>query len=143
MFESNKNNGFKERRKYTRLDIRSKVKFKLLSSSAQADDEMGAEIDVYNGTSKNLGVGGICFISEKELFPSETIDLEIFLPNRADPVYLEGEVIWCHPKPDSDNKEFDTGVRFLSIDKDYVRLLIKYICGEWWDEGEMGEELSI
>lgn len=116
-----------DKRKYARLDLMSKVNFIVIETGGGE-----APANRFRAVGKNIGVEGILFTADKELPKGTVIDLEIFLPGRADPVYIEGEVMWCASVKQRGKKkmEYDIGVKFLTMDKNHVLLLIKYVCGE-------------
>jgi len=115
-----------EKRKYARINISSKINFSIIET-----DEDEAPSKRFRATGKNIGVEGILCTSDKELKPGTLLDLEIFLPEKIDPVYLEGEVRWCKLSGGKTKKSklYDLGIKFLSIDKTHVLSLIKYVCG--------------
>jgi len=80
---------------------------------------------------KNIGAEGILFISEKKLAPGTKLDMKIDFPDDRDSLTIDGEVRWCvRVEKLGERPEFyDTGVRFLTLDKNHLRMLIKYVCG--------------
>ena len=118
-------NNNEERRKYARLDIRSKVNFSIIETP---EDETPP--DRFRAIGKNIGVEGILITSDEELDTGMILDLEIYFPDKTGPVYLEGEVKWCKPlKGDDEKGKYDIGVKFLAVDKNHVVMLVKYVCG--------------
>ena len=126
------NNSSIERRKYARLDIRSKVNFSIIDMP-----EGERPVDRFHAIGKNIGVEGILLTSSEQLETGMILDLEVFMPDTREPVYLEGEVRWCSPagKDDSGEEKYDIGVKFLDVDKKHVLMLIKYLCGNLGPEG--------
>jgi len=115
-----------EKRKYARLELMSRVNFSVV--------EIGAEpgpAKRFRAVGKNIGVEGLLLTADKELEKGMLLDLEIFLPNKTDPVYIEGEVRWCRPSAVQKTKKtaYDAGIKFLTINKSHVLMLIKYVCG--------------
>ena len=115
-----------EKRKYARLNLGSKINFSLVEIS---ESEIPSKR--FRAVGKNIGVEGILFTADQELKTGTILNLEIFLPGRDDPVYIEGEVRWCREiKETKDDKNaFDIGIKFLTVDKEHVISLIKYVCG--------------
>lgn len=115
-----------EKRKYARLELMSKVNFSLVETGAEP-----IPAKRFRAIGKNIGVEGLLFTADKELEKGMLLDLEIFLPDRADPVYIEGEVRWCRPSSVQTTKKaaYDAGIKFLTINKSHVLMLIKYVCG--------------
>jgi len=126
------NNNFIERRKYERIALRSRVNFRITSSPEAPE----GSVTEYQATGKNLGVAGILISSDKELTPGTLVEIAIFLPGRDEPVRNKGQVRWCCEAESSANASgaFDAGIKFLTIDKEYVMLLLKYVCGDLEDE---------
>jgi len=114
--------GYIEKRRFARLALRSKITFSIVDAKGKKISE-----EKFHGTGKNIGVAGLHFTSNKELKPGTILDLEILLPREKDPVRIKGEVVWSAVF-ESDGK-VDTGVKFVSIDKNHVLLLVKYVCG--------------
>jgi len=121
--------GFIEKRKYARLDIRSKVSFSIIETNKDGKELI---TDRFRAIGKNIGVEGILFICDKELTPGTTLDLEIFFPKRKDPVYIKGEVRRCGPVKDGEQEagQFDVGLKFLTVEESHVLMLIEYVCGK-------------
>ena len=115
---------FQEKRKYARLDIRSKINF-----SIQETPEKETPLERFRGIGKNIGAEGLLFSCDKKLATGTLLDLEIIFSKKPDPIYLTGKVRWCKEIGDSEKKTFEVGVQFSSINKNHVLLLIKYVCG--------------
>ncbi len=114
--------GYMERRKFARIALRSKITFSIIDTEGKKISE-----EKFHAIGKNIGAAGLHFTSDKELKPGTILDLEILLPKETDPVRIKGEVVWSAVF-ESDGK-IDTGVKFLTIDKNHVLLLVKYVCG--------------
>ncbi len=115
---------FKEKRRYVRLDIRTKVKFKLGKKKMWPSKRSTA-------FTKNLSVEGISFASNKHLEPGSTIKLEISVPGEARPLHLDGTVVWSNTHHKRSGKEvFDTGIKLFTIDKSDQGKFIGYVCNK-------------
>jgi len=115
-----------EKRKYARLELISKINFTIIETTNEEQITKR-----FKGIGKNIGVEGLLFTSNKELKLETILSLEIFLPYVIDPIYIDGEVRWCKKTND---KNFDIGIKFTSIDKNHVLLLIKCVCGKLTEE---------
>ena len=73
-----KDKEFIERRKYVRLDVKTKVRFKLGKKKIWPSNKVTA-------ITKNLCVEGIRFISDKRLEPGSAIRLELSIPGEIKP----------------------------------------------------------
>ena len=114
-----------EKRKYARISIQSRI---LACVENPNDAKRGKE---FFALGKNIGAEGIQFISETKLEAGSKLSMKIDFPDDQDSLTIEGEVRWCRRvKKLGEHPEFyDTGVRFLKIDRDHLRMLIKYVCG--------------
>jgi len=115
---------FQEKRKYARLDIRSKINF-----SIQETPDKETPKERFRGIGKNIGAEGLLFSCDKKLGEGTLLDLEILFPEKTDTIFISGEVRWCKENTSSDKNTYDIGVKFSSINKNHVLLLIKYVCG--------------
>ena len=113
-----------ERRKYARLEIMSNVTFRLMETPQENEPA-----DRFRGIGKNIGAEGLLFFSDKELEQETRLEMEIFLPGKEAPVYITGSVRWCRASVMDGKKGFDTGVKFDTINRNHVLMLIKYVCG--------------
>ena len=110
-----------ENRKFARLALKSNLNFSIMETG-----EVSAPSKRFRGEGTDIGVEGIQFTSNKQLKKGTILNLEIFLPGKEDPVYIEGEVMWCTKgkKPASRKDQFGAGVRFLTVDKNHVIMLL-------------------
>ena len=127
----NKKKKNSEKRKYARLNLGSKINFSIVEIGKDAIPSKR-----FRAIGKNIGVEGILFEADKPLETGTILNLEIFLPDRKDPVYIEGEVRWCKQTNQGKDKSitFDIGVKFLTVDKEHVISLIKFVCGSLGDD---------
>ena len=124
----------KERRKFKRYnmdaeihfdfiyDLETKVKFEIID---QEDNKVTS--DKYLAISRNISVGGLCFVSSKKLKQAELLHLEVYLPGAKDPIHMIGRVEWCKPVPPSyedrileemeSKRVYEVGVRSLSVNE--------------------------
>ncbi|NQT90020.1 MAG: PilZ domain-containing protein [Candidatus Omnitrophica bacterium] len=123
-----------ERRKYVRLDLKTKVKFQVLKGHRGSKPLLTKT----PGISRNTSVEGICFASVKKLVPKTKLNLEVFLPHNPKPLHLKGEVKWSQAivRQRKGKQTFDTGVKLFSIDKRDENMFIVFVCAK------MSERLS-
>ena len=74
---------------------------------------------------KSLGVGGLCIISSEYLRNGTILKLRFLLPGSQVNVNAAGEVLWSGFM--IDKKLFESGVRFLRLDKIGTELISNYI----------------
>jgi hypothetical protein len=71
---------------------------------------------------RNIGKGGLCFMSRIAIAPGVRIHIEIPI---AEPVFeAEGIVIWCRLREDV----FEVGVRFEGVETAYSVRMVEQVC---------------
>ena len=85
---------------------------------------------MFSAMSRNISVGGLCFVSSRKAKQDDLIHIEIYLPNAKDPIHMIGKVEWCKPAmrsyEDHLHEEvegqpiFEVGTRLLSVDNKSV-----------------------
>ncbi|MBU1870042.1 MAG: PilZ domain-containing protein, partial [Candidatus Omnitrophica bacterium] len=92
----------KERRKYQRYDLETKVHFYVKDFNLvtkvrfrklidEKDVHMAKE---FAGISRNVSVEGIRFCSLKKLKAGESLFIKVYLPKSSKPIPMVGEVRW-------------------------------------------------
>lgn len=116
---------YTEKRKYARIAMQSRI----IACVKKKDGDSTAK--AFQALGKNIGAEGIFFISGEKLEPGTKLTMNIDFPRERHPITIEGEVKWCHHAENHGETPefFDTGVKFLGIDKNHLRMLIKYVCG--------------
>jgi len=74
---------------------------------------------------KNIGTGGMCFISVKKFEPGTRLGIELKTPYLSGTTYLEGKVLQSHTKVA--NMIYETRLQFDSLEKDAEFLLNELI----------------
>lgn len=105
-----------EKRQFPRLAVRLMTIMKVLKSGR-----------VWRVLTQNLGVGGLCFITEQQLETGEALEFEIHFPDTDNPCIVQAEVIWTRPtrerKTSYETLPIETGVKFTEISqKDIVQI---------------------
>ena len=116
---------YSEKRKYGRIAMQSRI----IACAKKKDGSSAAK--EFQALGKNIGAEGILFISSERLEPGTKLTMKIDFPGEEHPIPIEGEVKWCrHAEKHGEVPEFfDTGVKFLGINKNHLQMLIKYVCG--------------
>ncbi len=71
---------------------------------------------------RNIGEGGLCFVSRIAITPGVRIKIEIPI---IEPVFeAQGIVVWCRPDDDA----FEVGVRFEGVEVAYRVRMIEQVC---------------
>ena len=84
---------------------------------------------------KNIGRGGMCFITSKQFETGIKIGIELKTPYLAEATHLEASVLESHEKVK--NMIYETRVKFESLDPEGEFLLAKLI--EFSASGENGD----
>ena len=115
----------KERRKYVRIGSDVGIKVEAVEKTDQP----------LMGRARNISAEGICFSSDRELNPGDTLRLEFFVPQDSKPIRLKGEVVWSSKMEDTKNpNRFDTGVKLLDISKTDENRFLVYVCDKMVDD---------
>lgn len=103
-----------ERRQYKRI----KKNF-ILSYFDKANPAVKLELTQL----KNIGVGGICFVTNKTFDPGTVIGIELKTPYLSDTTYLEGTVLESHERVQ--NVIYETRLEFNELSEEAKYLLNK------------------
>ena len=109
----------KERRKFIRLPVEIRVKYKALKEIIDTSGLKPAKV-------KNLSSGGVLFHSGKKLSKNDTLQLKLDFARGKSKYDLAaiGQVVRCSALK---NGQYTIGVRFLEIYSDDLILLKGYI----------------
>lgn len=83
---------------------------------------------------KNIGKGGMCFVTSQKFEPGTKMELELKTPYLAEATYLEGRVLESHEKVEG--MLYETRLQFEFLDPKGEFLLAKLI--EFFVKGEKG-----
>jgi c-di-GMP-binding flagellar brake protein YcgR len=111
----------KEKRKFKRFDAYMNVQFRAQESRAKNQG---------SGLSKDLSREGLKVNSNSPLKKGDLIDLEIHVPDDAQPVHTTAKVVWSRSCPGSDQGT-DYGVSFLMIDPVDKFRVLDYAYNYW------------
>jgi c-di-GMP-binding flagellar brake protein YcgR len=119
--------GFKERRKYPRVELKLNAKYKVLDYE-----------QVFQFTkTHNISAEGVCFESIEPLKPGIYVQLEVDLEDAKPPVSMVVDIRWIGDIKSDNNKKHINGVKIISMPmRDEARFL-KYYCDK------LVEKLSI
>jgi Tfp pilus assembly protein PilZ len=73
---------------------------------------------------KDISFGGICLITDQQLQENKMYSLQFHLPEDAEPMQLNGKVMWARP---SGEHHFETGMSFWRVDAETEQRLIDYL----------------
>ncbi|OQX81663.1 MAG: hypothetical protein B6D56_01690 [Candidatus Omnitrophica bacterium 4484_70.1] len=109
----------RERRRFVRLDINVKVRWKRIEQVNEEEKEV----------TKNISGGGICLIAEEKLNKGDTLYLEIELPS-GELIYARGRVVWVNEYEIIGvevKKKYDVGIEFIEIKEEDREEIGRYI----------------
>jgi c-di-GMP-binding flagellar brake protein YcgR len=104
-----------EKRRFLRLEDYFKVSYH------KTDDFGGHEEEEHDSVaySKNISLGGIALVTERELVPGDVIAADVVIPELDRPIEFVGEVVRINPLPEGDR--FDVAIKFLPFGIDEER----------------------
>lgn len=114
----------KERRKYERYDLETKVHFYVtynlktkVSFRVIDGGKCAAIAKKYFGLTRNISAEGIRFASVANLRKGDKLFLEVYLPGMEKPIPMTGQVRWSRQivPVRKDRCKFDTGVKILTV----------------------------
>ena len=100
-----------EKRRFLRLSDYFKVTFVPTDEFGSAQTAVAPEV----GYSKNLSLGGICFVTDGDVEVGDTIRAEINIPEIDGPIEVVGEVVRNHPVAGA---RHEIAVKFLPFGMD-------------------------
>ena len=95
-----------ERRKYVRLPVSLEIECSL----------EGEENEVKKAQVKDITIGGVRIILDKQYQPGANLLLKIFLLPELEPIILKGRIVWQTKVQKNDTVYFETGVEFTDIE---------------------------
>jgi c-di-GMP-binding flagellar brake protein YcgR len=109
-----------ERRKFVRLNVLANISYRM--NLSQGDRKAS--------NTKNISMGGICFIAYEEMGISQLIEVSVNLPDGGFPINALCRVAWVNEfvvGGGPDNKKYDVGVEFIEIEQADVERINKYV----------------
>ncbi|MFH1784515.1 MAG: PilZ domain-containing protein [bacterium] len=94
-----------ERRKFVRLQKPVEVKYKFASESSKDEETK----------TRDISEGGVRIMMNTKILPGNIIDLEIILPDTAEPIKALGETVWEEEFLEGRNLAYEIGVKFIKI----------------------------
>jgi hypothetical protein len=84
---------------------------------------------VHNVTAKDISAEGLRFqTSDKGLKEGDTLELRLDIPEVANPVHVNGKIMWKKKLSLEDNAPFDVGTEILGIEEDNKNTFLKFLC---------------
>ena len=95
----------------------NKRKFPRHSINVELNVAFDSKVKYVEATTENIGVGGLCFMSDKRIDPFQEVTLKLKLADGAMPIECNGRVSWIVEKHtvQPSNNEFDIGIEFVNI----------------------------
>lgn len=91
-------------------------------SDVPIDYRLGEVVAHRSDYLRNIGNGGLCFMSRIAMTPGARIHIEIPI---AEPVFrADGIVVWCSPEGNA----FEIGVRFEGVETEYSMRMVEQVC---------------
>lgn len=88
--------------------------------------------EIHRALTRDIGVSGVCLLTEHLLKSGELIGVELQLPDRATPIFFTGEVVWSKTihgtTVGEDESAIESGVKFVTIDPKERELLMQWVA---------------
>ncbi len=116
-----------DRRRYPRFDFPFFIRYKkgeeIQKTGTREGNILFVEKSQEISISRDVSIGGICFVVKEPLPRSAKLTVEIFTPIKSEPFIAFAEVVWQKKRPLSST--YLTGVSFLQLDddKEFTHLL--------------------
>ena len=119
------NKKIRERRRAQRLDIKFKIKYKLMPRKKILEETI----------SQNVSGGGFCVHLNQPLKNGSKLKVLLYMPNVKQPITALSKVVWC--RKSAKQKGYDVGIKHVKIapkDKErfvfsFCEMMINYFMG--------------
>jgi c-di-GMP-binding flagellar brake protein YcgR len=113
----------KERRKSLRIDAELDVYYEVISAKNSIK---------LASLSRNISLGGINLTLNEKLAPDTALNIELSIPGRPKPIFLQGKTVWAREISAKFNKQhqqrfFATGIKFTQMKPNDEALLREFI----------------
>ena len=96
------------RRQFIRLKAYHLIKYRPISDDRKGADRIIASI-------RDIGAGGICFVTDDYLPNASLIEIKINFPHLNEPVFALAKVVWV--KQIKKTRRYEVGAQFIEIDE--------------------------
>jgi c-di-GMP-binding flagellar brake protein YcgR len=111
-------NGFRERRRYVRLDAPVTVSYFAADGSK-----------VTTTVTKNVSADGLRFETpDKDIAEGSNLEVKLSIPGAVNPVHAKANVVWKKRLSLEDGSPFDIGLEFIEIEEDNKNTFLKNLC---------------
>lgn len=130
----------RERREYKRIPEHIGIKYRQVTIEGEESSGM-LRLPTLAGTTQNISEGGMLFESDEALPLGCFLEVQIYIPNVASPLFLKGRVIRLEELVE--DRRFDIGIMFTGYfvqDRELLRVHLveneeKYLPGEGQSQG--------
>ncbi|MDD5495564.1 MAG: PilZ domain-containing protein [Candidatus Omnitrophica bacterium] len=109
------------RRKFTRLDIHLRVKYRI------TDPRTDEERKVFEGDALNISAAGVYIYSSSKLPINTKVDLEFMIPSTNTALAADGKVVWHADKEIQPHSYPGMGVAFTHLSSEKEQRIIDFI----------------
>lgn len=121
-----------ERRRYKRLPLTTKVRFRKVTFADEAFIEQHCE-------KANVSAGGIFLPVKANFMVGDMIEMQFTIPSRPEKVEVIGRVVWISPA--GEGEEEGVGIEFVKLDhRVHDELMKSARRGQWLSIEEKGEK---
>lgn len=123
------------RRKFIRLKAYHLAKYRPVSGD-------NTEVDRIIASVKDIGAGGICFVTEERLPVSSLVEIKINFPHLSEPVCALAKIAWVKSKKNS--RRYRIGAEFVKIEDSTRQIIddqVRFVEGSLKKRGGFSEIL--
>ena len=104
----------REKRRFSRLPVITDVRCSITSTCGE---------ESITGSSRDLSAGGIGVVLQTRYDIGSMLEMNFHLPNTPQKMNLHGRISWVDEFAVGPDKAFDTGIEFLDIDSEDLRMI--------------------
>lgn len=108
-----------DRRQFSRINSQFVVNYRVIGEGGEGTSSV----------TRNVGRGGICFLTDAWIAPETMLQIDVRVPQRPQSIRFTAEVMWSGAllleRPEQSPHRFQTGVRFVEIAADDQQQLLQ------------------
>ena len=108
-------------RHFPRLNLSCDMEYSIDTNAASVKPDTG------NSKTKDISIGGLCFITDTELPIGTVLNMKFKLKSGEAPFSVKGKIIWSEQFDIGGHPGWDNGIQFIDISEDFKASILKYI----------------
>lgn len=112
-------------RKYPRLNLSCNIEYNIEYNIEHFPVE--TDSDLKHTRSKDISIGGMCFITYSPLPIGTVLNLKFKLKEEQEPIIIKGKIVWNEMFNIGGQKGWDNGIQFIDILEKDKKNILNYI----------------